>query len=160
MQPISITKTSQFMTYGEITGIYCENYMGHKSTLWQNAEFLNVTADGTYSSRFWSVQMVVRRIWLSLPLETIVTPRPNSHFANCLTCTLYNDMICHSSSFPTYFSNKVLVLFLQKSLTLHQLNILHRSYQFFFVHSLTCFCSNSNHTTQTMPTKVAQLLFI
>jgi len=100
--------------------------------------------------------MVVCRVWLSLPLATPLTPRPNNLFANC---TLYSDMACHSSSSPTYFSNKVLHALLAEVGTFAP-KYSAQKLPVFPVKFLRCFCSNSHHTTHTTSTKVAQHLFI
>jgi hypothetical protein len=40
------------MLFGETVAVYCENHTEHTNTLcWQNAEFFNTKADGTYSYR-------------------------------------------------------------------------------------------------------------
>jgi hypothetical protein len=49
-QPVNVV-------WGNIIAVYCENHMQHANTLCgQNAEFLNVTAGGTYSNNHWALQ--------------------------------------------------------------------------------------------------------
>jgi hypothetical protein len=50
---MSVIKTSQLMLFMEIIAVYSQIHTKHINTLCgQNVEFLNVTADGTYSDHW------------------------------------------------------------------------------------------------------------
>jgi hypothetical protein len=49
---IFIVETSQLMLFREIINIYGGNHRKHKYSVWQNAWFPNVAADGTYSDHW------------------------------------------------------------------------------------------------------------
>jgi hypothetical protein len=46
MQSVSIVMTNRIMLFNEVSSV-CEQYATHKYSMWQNAEFINITAGGT-----------------------------------------------------------------------------------------------------------------
>jgi hypothetical protein len=50
---VSTTEFNRLMLFEETGAVYCDNYMKHTNTLCgQNAEFLYVEGDGTYSNHW------------------------------------------------------------------------------------------------------------
>lgn len=97
-------------------------------------------------------------VWLSLPLETPLTPRPNNPFASGLTCTFFVTWLAIQVPLLPILAIKYLwflaeVFTFEAKYSAQKLPVIP-------VKFLRCFCSNSHHTTQTTSTKVAQQLFV